>query len=337
MTVTRNVAVEDDVLFALRTWSNRQERSQQVRVGMSEVGGCFRALVMRLAQQPTTNPDTQVCASIRGTAFHSVLEQAYPPALTIRHGITAAVELAVEYQGLLGHVDCYIEDDAAVCDFKTKDAKGMASVRNYGPDRAHVQQLHLYAAALLGAGKPVDKLRLVYVSVSSEDDVYCLQMPYEQAITDAAMARYREAETRATIGDWPEPEKDAGSWCAKFCRFFDATGEVGCPGRTAKATEYLPTDPWDDGAPPAHAVADYVQGMRLEKQGKELKAAARERLVGCRGVSGSHVVSWTNPEPRLVPDLEAAAAALVELGHEVPVTTRQASPVISVKPLGKAS
>lgn len=327
----RNPAFEQRVLEALRAHSARAERSQQVRIGMSEVGGCARALAHRLLATPATNTDTQVCASLRGTAMHSVLEEALVDANAARY----SKEVEVEYRGLMGHLDLYDVADRCVVDYKTKDRDGMASAKSYGPDRAHVWQLMLYAAGLGAQGVPVEKVRLCYVSVSSTDDVYAIEMPYEQAIADAAIEHLENVRTNAEAGVLPEPERDASSFCAKFCRFYDATGEQGCTGRTDKATEYVATDPWDDGAPNAAAAADYGKGLALEKEGAAMKKAAKEKLVGSRGVAGGWVVSWTNPEPKVVPDLEAAAAALVELGMTVPTMVKQMTPSISVRPLVK--
>lgn len=320
-------------LEALRAHAGRSERSQQTRVGMSEIGGPDCALQHRLLGTPTTNPHTQVLAALRGTALHKEIEIAVPAYEDPKSERGWLVELTVGYDDLLGHVDLAITDEGVVEDAKTKDKDGMAQVRTYGPNRAYIWQNHLYAAALIEAGTPVHTLRWTYYSVSSPDDIYVVEMAYDPQVTAEALKHYKNIKAKAEWGEIPNPQRDASSWCRPFCRFYDATGETGCPGLTGKALALTAVqDEWID-APSEQVATDYREGMALEQRGKAMKQAAREQLIGLRGVAGNWVVSWTDPKPTETPDKDFALRWCEEQGVTVPILTHTNNPAISVKPL----
>lgn len=330
-----NPAVAARRLEALRAYSRRQARSQQIEVGWSEVGGATCALSRKFLAMPTTNPNTSVMAALRGTAFHHVLEEAIP-AHDDPDGVRLITEAAVVYDDRPGHLDLYDEQEGVVEDAKTKDAKGMDSVRRYGPDRAYLWQLHGYAAALLEAGKPVNKIRITYYSMSSPDDILVLERPYDATITQEAVDHVTAVRAAAMNGVLAEPERDPATWCKPYCEFYDATGEVGCPGRIRKDAVIAETEPWEE-APTEQAAADYKRGQQMETEGKKLREAAREQLIGTRGIAGPYLVSWTNPVTKETVDKDAAVQVLVEHDLPIPKKLGTATPAISVTVLATDS
>lgn len=336
MTVwVENPTVAARRLEALRAYSRRQKRSQQIEVGWSEVGGATCALSRKFLGMPITNPNTSVMAALRGTAFHTILEDAIP-AFEDPEGKRLVTEAAVVYDNRPGHLDLYDELEQVVEDAKTKDAKGMASVRRYGPDRSYLWQLHGYAAALIEAGKPVRAIRITYYSMSSPDDILVLERPYDPAITQEAVDHVNAVREQAMNGVLAEPEKDPATWCAPYCPFYDATAEVGCPGRTRKDVAIAEFDPWEE-QPSLEAAADYKRGQEMEAEGKKIREAARDRLAGVRGVTGPYVVTWTNPAPKETVDKDAAVGLLTAHGIPLPVKIGTATPAISVTLLPPSS
>ena len=69
--------IANNLIKTITLAKNQSERSLQKEVGPSEFGGCKRKTWLRLNNQPITNPDTLMLASVMGTAIHSYIQEAY--------------------------------------------------------------------------------------------------------------------------------------------------------------------------------------------------------------------------------------------------------------------
>jgi len=92
---------------------NSRARSQQTAIGPSAIGGCHRRLWHDIAQTEPTNVGDKLGA-ILGTFIHTGIEDA------IRRedpfGVQYELEIAVEADGVPGHVDCYDKINHTVID-----------------------------------------------------------------------------------------------------------------------------------------------------------------------------------------------------------------------------
>jgi hypothetical protein len=300
--VTENPRVAALRLDAVRAASASTERSMQRRVGMSEIGGAACQLGHRLLGTPTTNHDTQVLAAARGTAIHKWLEDVLP--VHAHDGDKMTTEAEVEFGPLLGHTDIILVD-GVIEDSKTKDGVGMMNVRRYGPGRDYVWQNHLYAAAVMAAGgPPIHTLRWTFYTVSTPDDVYVVEMPYDPVILTEALEHYNRVLADASAGVKPEPERNVKSWCKPFCSFYDPTDEVGCAGMPPREKGTLPAEhPFEDDAERQRilaAVIEYDAAREDEKDIARRRAAARSALEGYQGRVGDFLLDWSPTNGRIM-------------------------------------
>ena len=61
---------------SLTAYDKNRDRSKQVEIGPSSVGGCRRQVYYQLIDQPITNSETESLAAILGTFIHSGISKA---------------------------------------------------------------------------------------------------------------------------------------------------------------------------------------------------------------------------------------------------------------------
>jgi hypothetical protein len=203
---------------------NSRARSQQTAIGPSAIGGCHRRLWHDIAQTEPTNVGDKLGA-ILGTFIHTGIEDA------IRRedpfGVQYELEIAVEADGVPGHVDCYDKINHTVIDWKTiKKGSG----RYFGAsNRQQIWQIHLYGYLLTQNGYTVKDVALVGIPRDGKmSDILVYAAPYDEAIALDALDHL--AKTREMVAQQlqPRPEKPL-AFCADFCPYYDPTGEEGCP------------------------------------------------------------------------------------------------------------
>lgn len=285
---------------------------------------CERQTVLTLLNHPKINT-TDKWPAIRGTAIHEMYGQH-----RARNG--GRCEVPLEMDGIRGNCDWLGEEDGVLTveDLKTAKLDKLSWIREHGPSRQHLAQINWYCQA---AG--ATRWRLVYAPMDGgADDWLEIEGDLDLQLVAEAVDWYRRMDGLAFAGEIPDPGMDPSSFCRRYCPFYGPETEGGCAGRTGKAVEYS-ADPFDDGLLPGleAAATQYREGDALAKRGDEMKKAAREELVGVRGIAGGWVISWTNPTPKDVIDKDAAVARLVELGEQPPTVTKCSSPAISVKPV----
>lgn len=283
---------------------------------------CERQTVLGIVGHEKVN-QTDKWPAVRGTAIHALYE-------TVRANNGGRCEVELEMDGIRGSCDWISDDGEEIEDLKTAKLDKIRWIIEHGPSRPHLAQINWYCAA---AG--AKRWRLVYAPVDGGcDDWLEVEGDLNPQLVAEAVDWYRRMDALAFAGELPEPGMDPASFCSRYCAFYDPAGSIGCPGRTAKAVTYS-ADPFDDGLLPSleAAATQYREGDALAKRGEEMKKAAREELIGVRGVAGGWVISWTNPTPKEVVDKDAAVARLVELGETPPTVVKCSSPAISVKPV----
>jgi CRISPR/Cas system-associated exonuclease Cas4 (RecB family) len=209
---------------SLNAYDANRDRSKQVEIGPSSLGGCRRQVYYSLTAQPTTNPDTESLAAILGTFIHAGISEAI-----VREdpfGDNFIIEEEVNHNGLKGHVDLFIKDSGMVVDWKTTKKKSL----RYFPSQQQRWQVQTYGWLLASNGHQVNQVALVAIPRDGDmADIRVHVEQYDERIALEAIAWLDEIKALATDKTPPPAEKWAG-FCTNYCRFYDASGEVGCQG-----------------------------------------------------------------------------------------------------------
>jgi len=218
------IDLQDMITKTLVTNDNARARSQQVAIGPSSIGGCQRRLWHDLAMTEPTN-DGDKLGAILGTFIHTGIEEA------IRRedpfGVQYELEIAVEANGIPGHVDCYDKINQIVIDWKTIKKGG---ARYFGENnRQQVWQVHVYGWLLSQNGYIVKEVALVGIPRDGKmKDILVYKQPYDENIALEALAHLEKTKDMVELNTKPSPEKPL-AFCADFCPYYDPTGEKGCP------------------------------------------------------------------------------------------------------------
>lgn len=212
---------------SLVSHDSQRDRSKQVEIGPSSLGGCRRRVYHELIETPQIN-QTEKLAAILGTFIHSgiesVMEREDP------FGENYLREIEVSYGGIKGHVDLYIKNEGAVVDWKTKKKSGL----RYFPSHSEIWQVQVYGYLLDANGYEVKTVSLVAIPRDGEmSDIKVHSEDYNPEVAKAALQWLQEIkDTVANSGAAPDPEEKV-VFCAKYCSYYDPSGEIGCPS-TAK-------------------------------------------------------------------------------------------------------
>ena len=309
--------IKDMLVTALHKKEASRPRSTQVQIGPSELGGCRRKVWYKLNDQPETNDNELKLAAIMGTAIHSAIEKA----LAENEGVV--LEAEVEHNGMKAHVDCFIPASGDVVDWKTVKAKNLA----YFPSLQQRWQVQTYGYLIeqSGLGK-VHNVHLVAIPRDGDErDIKVHSEKYDPAIALEALNWLESVKASETA---PEPERDE-SYCKFYCKYYDATGQMGCVGlkKERTKTEYPIIEDSD-------ADRNALEYLQLDAQIKELterKDALKESLSGLLGVTKSGIqVQWTPVKGAFTVDKAKVEELLGYLpGKEGKETTR-----ITVKHIG---
>ncbi|GAA2457212.1 hypothetical protein [Streptomyces macrosporus] len=232
-------------------------RSQQKRIGPSEVGDpCERKLTYKMYDWPTVN-DGDPIASVLGIGFHAWMEEAFTakqavlPDGTPRYKIEQRVvvrEGATEDATLAGSSDLYDRATGTVYDWKLTGTSSLDRYRRQGPGDQYRIQAHLYGLGQENAGEHPQRVAIVFVARYHELRIHVWSEPYNRAVAEAAIARLDRI--RQQLFDL-DPEAHPERWSliptseAAKCRFCpwllpgSTDLSVGCPGAdtTAQSTQ----------------------------------------------------------------------------------------------------
>ena len=310
------------VIDVLRKKDASRSRSNQKQVGPSELGGCRRKVWYRLNDQPETNENELKLAAIMGTAIHHTIEEAL--ALEDPSGLKYVVEAEVEYGDMKAHIDLWIPESGAVVDWKTVKKSNLS----YFPSTQQRWQVQVYGYLLekSGKGKPQTVNLVAIARDGNENDVRLHSEPYDPAIAQEALDWLAGVKQSTVV---PEPEKDA-SYCQFYCKYYDASGEMGCVGIKKERIK-------DEGLPPISdpdVNKNALTYIQLDEKIKELEKerdSFKESLLGVTGITDYGVeIKWTSVAGRVTVDSEEVEKLL----GFVPKKTGQETQRISVKQKG---
>jgi CRISPR/Cas system-associated exonuclease Cas4 (RecB family) len=313
---TMAVDIKEVLIKALHDRENNRPRSTQVQIGPSELGGCRRKVWYRLNNQPETNDAELKLAAIMGTAIHSAIESA------LAGNNSIVLEQTVEYNGMKAHVDAFISDTGDVIDWKTVKAKNLS----YFPSQQQRWQVQVYGYLIdkSGKGKPRTVNLVAIPRDGDERDIKVHSEPYDEKIALEALDWLAAIKDSA---DAPAPERDE-SYCKFYCKYYDASGEMGCVG--LKKERIKADMPVIEDEAVSMTALEYVQLDEKIKSLEVQKEALRENLSGITGVTTTgYEIKWSTIQSNTV-DKEAVEKAL----GFVPTKQGKESARLSIKPTG---
>jgi hypothetical protein len=159
-----------------------------------------------------------------------------------------------------------------------------------------------------------------------ERDIKVHSEAYDPKVAEEAL-NWLAAIKEAT--EAPEPEKDE-NYCKFYCKFYDASGELGCVGLKKGNGKGLEENLIDN--PEADTAA--LLYLQLDNQIKELeskKDSIKEQLEGVSGVTTSGIsISWSQVAGRKTVDTKA----LEDNGVAIPYKEGKESVRLNIKQTG---
>ena len=210
---------------ALKEADEQRDRSVQVELGASSVGGCKAQAWHILNQTPKTNHDTESLAAIIGTATHTAIFEALKAHDVFGDDYLLEEEFSDDY--FKGHCDFYSRKDETVYDWKTTTLDKLA--KGGLPTAQQKMQVNIYAS-LIAQKYPVKRVGLVFIPRDGKmKDIVAWEDDYNPKLVEKA--RKWVADVQA-MDSPPPPERPAFRWCKNYCSYYDKTGEIGCPGKS---------------------------------------------------------------------------------------------------------
>ena len=281
---------------ALHKRENSRARSKQVQIGPSELGGCRRKVWYRLNDQPETNDGELKLAAIMGTAIHNAIEH------SLADNKDLMIETEVEYNGMKAHIDLFIPSSGDVVDWKTVKKQNLS----YFPSQQQRWQVQVYGYLLdkSGKGKPQ---RVNLVAIPRDGDERDIKVHTEAYDESVALEALNWLEAIKASSEAPSPERDE-SYCKFYCKYYDASGEMGCVGlKKERIKTELPEVNNEE------ASLDALHYSQLDTQIKDLEAqkeALREKLLGVTGITSTgYEIRWSSIQSSTV-DKEAVEKLL---------------------------
>ncbi len=253
-----------------------------------------------------------------GTAIHGAIEEAIE--LADPEHKEYLVEQEVEAFGIKAHVDLYVRSTGAVVDWKSVKSKNL----NFFPSKQQRWQVQVYGLLLNEAGYTVKTVNLVAIPRDGDErDIKVHSEPYDRSVAEEAL-EWLQAIKNST--EAPAPGKDA-SYCQFYCKYFDASGELGCSG--LKKTGITPSEVLIDDPNIDSNALEYLQ---INNELKKLEAKSDELKSSLEGVFGRTLsgveINWTTVAPRQTID---ESEVLAKLGFVPKKTAGKESVRLSIK------
>ena len=236
--------LSDRIKDVVNNRSTNAPRSQQKRIGLSEVGEiCVRKISYKLLDWEKTNPATDPWASISGTALHAWLADAFmdfPDQYLVEHKVQVTDEL-------LGTADLFDIANKMVIDHKCVGATSMKSRKKGGMTHQQRVQINLYGLGIekeFGEGS-VEKVALAFYPLGGRlDGLHTIVEPYNRQLALDAIQRLQDTQVllwqldpEGTQKNWdliPTTPSNFCSYCPWFLPF-SKDGSKGCPGEVNAA------------------------------------------------------------------------------------------------------
>lgn len=183
----RNPLLED-LKNVLKAHADNKPRSQQRRLGPSEVGHpCARKLAGGMLQLDRINPEGDPLPAWIGTAAHAEFENA----IELGNDPRWLSERRVTVRpGLEGTCDLYDKRTRTVVDLKFPGATKMTDYRRHGPSPEYRAQAHLYGRGYINEGYPVDNVAIWFIPRAGMlSTSFLWSEPYSDSVVDETLAK----------------------------------------------------------------------------------------------------------------------------------------------------
>jgi hypothetical protein len=285
----------EELLGALVDNENSRPRSQQWRLGPSELGYCreyIRNVMVGAPEEPNSEwPTAAIVGTLLGEHIEAVAAK-YMGAIT---QVPVTTRLP---NGLVvsGHADMVFPERNALADAKSK--AGLSDIRKEGPSLEHLIQVAIYTTGLVQMGVLTEgaTAHLIYADRSGQEQVlYEVELDWERIkyfidVVVDRLADVLDAQDHIDRGEveWARALRDK---TPPYCYH----PRVMCPFRSLcwEGSEWAPDDVIEDQEI-IDTVARFVAARDEHNAAGELRLQLRERL---RGVSGrtpdGYSVNWT--------------------------------------------
>lgn len=237
-----------DLKKVIHDHAARAPRTLQQHLGPSELGSsCDRQVAGKMAGVPTTNHVSDPWPSIRGTALHAWVADAFMADNTRTGRLRWIAEQKVTPRGFPDHpgtADLYDAVTRSVVDHKFLGVSSMSKIKTQ-PPRHYVVQLLLYGEGYRLLGLPVDRVVLAAypATAASLDGMWVWERPYTPADDELLAQVFEETKRRrewaekiaagmASLRDVPGMPSDDGCYFCPFYRPEDPDSRDSCPGHS---------------------------------------------------------------------------------------------------------
>lgn len=233
-------------------------RSQQVRIGPSEIGHpCARRLAYKLLATPE-GPQKPNWKATVGTAIHEWvanvfdqynLDHAAENGGQERFLIESRVTVGtVQGSDIDGSCDLFDRATGIVTDWKTCGPSQLQKYKRQGPGEQYRAQAHLYGRGWQRAGYAVTAVQVVFLPRNGDlSEAVIWTEPYDESIAVAALTRLQGIYLATSLlghkGLEQMPTADA--WC-HLCPYFRPNSDdlgLGCPGDAGAKVNAIKVDP----------------------------------------------------------------------------------------------
>lgn len=276
----REQAISDEIRATITramTHSDRSQHSAAKKLGISDLGHCRRHTQFMIDNVPFSDEQNNYQAAFNGTAISDMIEKHLP--YETQGEVTVTIPMRDGYQlRLVGHPDVLVRKDngkvTKVWDFKSKS--GLDVVRKYGTPQNNIWQVTAYGKALIDAGEADPEtleLALIYVDRSGDDpQPYVKRWTWSEEDWNAIVDWLDDViEAMVTNSEAPK-DMPRESFCQKWCEYASA-----CWAGDTDVTGLLDQEQY------VTALEAYLEGGRLEREGKALKKSAQSELKGVVG------------------------------------------------------
>lgn len=276
----REQAISDEIratVTSAMTGSERSQQSQDKRLGISDLGTCRNKARLMIENVPFSDEQNNYQAAFNGTAIGDLIESHLP--YETQGEVRVTIPMRDGYSlTLTGHPDIIRRDDTgkvvAVHDLKSKS--GLSTIRKYGISKGNKFQVTAYGKALIDAGEADPdnlELALIYVDRSGDDpQPHVVAWQWDQEDWNEIVAWLDDVVEALVTGQEAQKDMPRDAFCSNWCEFFTTcrAGDTDVTGLITQP-EYV------------NAVEAYLEGGRLEKQGRQLKKEASSFLQNATG------------------------------------------------------
>lgn len=234
-----------ELLDLIETAIREHPRSQQTRIGPSEIGhDCARRIGYKLLGHPENPGQPPNWKATVGTALHTWLEQVmgadnartWQPMGVSRWLLEQRVNVGEMLgQPIEGSCDLFDQVTGTVVDWKTCGPTQLAKYKTKGPGNNYRAQAHLYGRGWQRRGHNVERVAIVFLPRNGElaDTVFWTEPYDEQIALDALQRLDGIALTVQALGVDALPVLGTADAFCHMCDYFKARStdpRTGCPG-----------------------------------------------------------------------------------------------------------